>query len=181
MPSAFVNAGGKDDVSKEKYESKGASAGGDGDQSMAGAEFSFEILMSMQEGEKWIYNHFIQLRGTHYINREWNKTDSSVTFYPYAIHYLAPNMFDLCPFIDKYVLPRSFVFGLFSKFHSFVISAIEEGFYISTFLDQFFAMICTEIMDIIILHLFMGTMMLQNVFILPITLKMGSMPKTDIV
>ena len=47
-------------------------------------------------------------------------------------------MFDLCPFIDKYVLPRSFVFGLFSKFHSFVISAIEEGFYISTFLDQFF-------------------------------------------
>ena len=41
MPSAFVNAGGKDDVSKEKYESKGASAGGDGDQSMAGAEFSF--------------------------------------------------------------------------------------------------------------------------------------------
>lgn len=100
--------------------------------------FLFEILMSMQEGEKWIYNHFIQLRGTHYINREWNKTDSSVTFYPYAIHYLAPNMFDLCPFIDKYVLPRSFVFGLFSKFHSFVISAIEEGFYISTFLDQFF-------------------------------------------
>ena len=139
--------------------------------------FLFEILMSMQEGEKWIYNHFIQLRGTHYINRAWNKTDSSVTFYPYAIHYLAPNMFDLCPFIDKYVLPRSFVFGLFSKFHSFVISAIEEGFYISTFLDQFFAMICTGIMDIIILHLFMGTMMLQNVFILPITLKMGSMPK----
>lgn len=41
MPSAFVNAGRKDDVSKEKYESKGASAGGDGDQSMAGAEFSF--------------------------------------------------------------------------------------------------------------------------------------------
>ena len=91
--------------------------------------FLFEILMSMQEGEKWIYNHFIQLRGTHYINRAWNKTDSSVTFYPYAIHYLAPNMFDLCPFIDKYVLPRSFVFGLFSKFHSFVISAIEEGFF----------------------------------------------------
>ena len=77
--------------------------------------FLFEILMSMQEGEKWIYNHFIQLRGTHYINRAWNKTDSSVTFYPYAIHYLAPNMFDLCPFIDKYVLPRSFVFGLFSN------------------------------------------------------------------
>ena len=41
MPSAFVNAGRKDDVSKEKYESKGASAGCDGDQSMAGAEFSF--------------------------------------------------------------------------------------------------------------------------------------------
>lgn len=39
MPSAFVNAGGKDDVSKEKYESKGASAGGDGDQSMAEQNF----------------------------------------------------------------------------------------------------------------------------------------------
>lgn len=24
--------------------------------------FLFEILMSMQEGEKWIYNHFIQLQ-----------------------------------------------------------------------------------------------------------------------
>ena len=41
MPSAFEIAGRKDDVSKEKYVSKGASAGGDGDQSMAGAEFSF--------------------------------------------------------------------------------------------------------------------------------------------
>ena len=75
--------------------------------------FLFEILMSMQEGEKWIYNHFIQLRGTHYINRAWNKTDSSVTFYPYAIHYLAPNMFDLCPFVEKNMIPKSLILGIF--------------------------------------------------------------------
>ena len=77
--------------------------------------FLFEILMSMQEGEKWIYNHFIQLRGTYYINRAWNKTDSSVTFYPYAIHYLAPNMFDLCPFNRRRVLYLHLFGSVFSR------------------------------------------------------------------
>lgn len=33
-----------------------------------------------------------------------------------AIHYLAPNMFDLCPFIDKYVLPRLLCLDYFQNF-----------------------------------------------------------------
>ena len=47
-------------------------------------------------------------------------------------------MFDLCPFVEKNIIPKSLVLGIFRSFHEFVIHAIEGGYYISTFLDQFF-------------------------------------------
>ena len=68
MPSAFVNAGRKDDVSKEKYESKGASAGGDGDQRMAESGYTIilyscvELTISIVHGTRRIpVLHFIHM------------------------------------------------------------------------------------------------------------------------
>jgi len=46
------------------------------------------------------------MRGSHYIGYQWDAKDASMTFYPYAIHYLFPNMFDLCPFVEKNMAPR---------------------------------------------------------------------------
>ena len=68
--------------------------------------FLLGILSGSEDGRKWIYNHFIQMRGSHYIRYQWDAKDASMTFYPYAIHYLFPNMFDLCPFVEKNMAPR---------------------------------------------------------------------------
>lgn len=100
--------------------------------------FLFGILGQQKCGTDWIMNHFIQLRGAHYISHRWGANDASVTFYPYSIHQLTPNMFDLCPFINKYTIPKSFIQSMYGVLHKFVIEAIDAGFYISTFLDQFF-------------------------------------------
>lgn len=100
--------------------------------------FLFGILSGSEDGRKWIYNHFIQMRGSHYIGYQWDAKDASMTFYPYAIHYLSPNMFDLCPFVEKNMIPKSLILGMFRSFHEFVIHAIDGGYYISSFLDQFF-------------------------------------------
>ena len=78
------------------------------------------------------------MRGSHYIGYQWDAKDASMTFYPYAIHYLFPNMFDLCPFVEKNMIPKSLILGIFRSFHEFVIHAIDGRYYISSFLDQFF-------------------------------------------
>ncbi len=100
--------------------------------------FLFGLLEGQACGMDWVMNHFIQLRGARYVDYRWGAQDASVTFYPYCIHQLAPNMFDLCPFLEKYGVPKTFVRGLHGKFHEFVIEAIDGGYYLSTFIDQFF-------------------------------------------
>ncbi len=100
--------------------------------------FLFGIICQQKNGMDWLLNHFIQLRGAHYIDYRWEARDASITFYPYSIHQLTPNMFDLCPFIQKYTIPKSFVRARYGKLHKFVMDAINAGYYISTFLDQFF-------------------------------------------
>ena len=100
--------------------------------------FLFGIVKSQVTGWDWLLNQFIQLRGAHYVNFEYGAVDSSITFYPYSIHQLAPNMFDLCPFINKYTIPKKYVMNHYESFYDFVKETLDDGFYLSTFLDQFF-------------------------------------------
>lgn len=100
--------------------------------------FLFGIVKSQDTGWDWLMNQFIQLRGAHYVNFEYGAVDSSITFYPYSIHQLAPNMFDLCPFINKYTIPKKYVMNHYESFYDFVKETLDDGFYLSTFLDQFF-------------------------------------------
>lgn len=100
--------------------------------------FLFGVLMEQETGWDWIVNQFIQLRGSHYMRYAWNDIDSSITFYPYGIHQLTPNIFDLCPYINKYTIPKSMILANYKNFHLFAKLAIHQKFYLSTFLDQFF-------------------------------------------
>ena len=38
--------------------------------------FLFGILSGSEDGRKWIYNHFIQMRGSHYIGYQWMQKDA---------------------------------------------------------------------------------------------------------
>lgn len=100
--------------------------------------FLVQILKEQKTGWDWIMSTFIQIRGSHYQRYDWNEFDTRITFYPYAMHQMSPNIFDLCPFIDKFNIPKAFVAGNYNNFMSFVRTAINSKYYVSTILDQFF-------------------------------------------
>ena len=100
--------------------------------------FLLGLLSTQETGWDWVMNQFIQLRGAHYMHHKYGVVDFSITFYPYGIHQLTPNLFDLCPFINKYTIPKSLVLAQFGNFHEFVKNSLDNGYYLSTFLDQFF-------------------------------------------
>lgn len=100
--------------------------------------FLFSIIQNMDTGLDWIMNHFIQLRGAHYINYKWQAKDVSVTFYPYAMFNLQPGMLDLCPYINKYMIPRFMISEKYNQYSEFVKYAIDNDFYLCCYLDQFF-------------------------------------------
>lgn len=100
--------------------------------------FLFAILKEIPTGYDWILNTHIQIRGSHFVHYEGGNVDTSITFYPYAMHNLTPNIYDQCPFIEKYTLPKELVRSKFETFHDFVMAAIRSGYYISTYMDQYF-------------------------------------------
>lgn len=100
--------------------------------------FMISIVKNMETGWDWIMNHCIQLRASHYVDYAWNANEINMTFYPYAMHNLQPGLLDLCPFIDKYMIPKSLVQTHYKRFSEFIECAIDGDFYLSTYLDQFF-------------------------------------------
>lgn len=60
--------------------------------------FLISLLKTIPHGWEWILNSHIQLRGAHFINYRWNILDFRITFYPYGMHDLTPNIYEQCPF-----------------------------------------------------------------------------------
>lgn len=100
--------------------------------------FLLSVIQDIPNGLEWALNSHIQMRTAVYVNYQWDIQDMRISFYPYAMHDLTPNIFDQCPFIDKYAIPRSFVSDYFKRFSSFVEYAIWQECYISLYVDQFF-------------------------------------------
>lgn len=100
--------------------------------------FMVSIIKNMETGWDWVMNHCIQLRGSHYIDYQWDAYEINMTFYPYAMHNLQPGLIDLCPFINKYMVPKSLVSSNYGNFSDFIECAIDGNYYLSTFLDQYF-------------------------------------------
>ena len=100
--------------------------------------FLLSILKNTSFGWDWVMNTHIQLRCSVFYSKKWNIYDSRITFYPYGLHDLTPNIFDMCPMLDKYVIPRKIVSEKYASPTAFVEEMIQEGYYISTYMDQFF-------------------------------------------
>lgn len=100
--------------------------------------FLLSVLKNFPFGWDWVLNTHIQLRCSIFYSKKWNIYDSRVTFYPYGMHDLTQNIFDMCPMLDKYVIPRKIIFEKYLSPIQFVEEAIQENYYISTYMDQFF-------------------------------------------
>lgn len=100
--------------------------------------FLHSIVQNVPQGIEWILNSHIQMRASVYRNNRWGIGDARITFYPYAVHDLTPNLYDQCPFLDKYSVPRGMICDAYESFADYVRYMIDRDYYLSLYVDQFF-------------------------------------------
>lgn len=100
--------------------------------------FLLSVLKNVPFGWDWVLNTHIQIRCSIFYSKKWDIYDSRITFYPYGMHDLTPNIFDMCPMLDKYVIPRKIILDKYESPIFFVEESVRDGYYISTYMDQFF-------------------------------------------
>lgn len=98
--------------------------------------FLSSILQVKKTGYDWLMNTHIQIYGSEYKNEKYYVNERRITFYPFG--HLRANVYDLCPFIRKYVMPRSYIKKKYNYFSDFVIEAIDADMYINTRLFESF-------------------------------------------
>lgn len=98
--------------------------------------FLSSIVQTKNTGYCWLMNTHIQTYGSVYINEIYGINEIRVTFYPFA--NIRANVYDLCPFIRKYVIPRKEVTANYEVFTDFLIKVIDDGYYVFAIINQFF-------------------------------------------
>lgn len=98
--------------------------------------FLNSIIQSVDTGYKWLMNTHIQIYGSLYVNEKYHINERRITFYPFG--HMRVNIFDLCPFIRKYCLPRKFVKQYYSYFSDFLFEMLEEKCYVFTSIQEVF-------------------------------------------
>lgn len=98
--------------------------------------FLSSIVQTKDTGYSWLMNTHIQTYGSIYVNDIYGINEIRVTFYPFA--NIRANVYDLCPFIRKYVIPRKEIIRNYKVFTDFLLNAISDGFYIYAMINEFF-------------------------------------------
>lgn len=98
--------------------------------------FLNSIVQCCDTGYDWIMNTHIQIYGSYYKNQKYNISERRLTFYPFGT--LRANIYDLCPFIRKYVVPRGYIKEYYNDFTDYIIETINKGLYINTVVREVF-------------------------------------------
>ena len=101
-------------------------------ESLTSAWPEYNFLNSMIQNKKtaydWIMNTHIQIYGSKYKNDQYGINETRISFYPQGT--LRANIYDLCPFVRRYIIPRKDIVEKYSDFSTFIIEHINEGYYI---------------------------------------------------
>lgn len=81
-------------------------------------------------------NTHIHTYGSVYKNEIYDINEIRVTFYPFA--NFRANIYDLCPFIRKYVIPRNVIEEKYDSFVDFLLNAIKNNWYAFSTINEFF-------------------------------------------
>lgn len=98
--------------------------------------FLLSIIRAKPTAYDWIMNMYIQTYSASF--RMGDITDDRISFYPNGGFTNKANMYDLCPFIEKYVIPKSVISNKWGSYTSFLVEQINNGFYCSCKVDRFF-------------------------------------------
>ncbi len=95
--------------------------------------FLLSIIQNKETAYDWIMNYLIQTVAVIGDNGE-----GRIKFYPSGEHHKRVNLYDLCPFIRKYTVPMGIILEKYNTFSNFLVYALNNGFYVSNILDQYF-------------------------------------------
>jgi hypothetical protein len=98
------------------------------------------IIMNQPKAFDWLMNILIQTIG-YTVNRKNGESSPELYFItrssPDSLHYVG-NIWDTCPFINKYTMPRQMILLKYNSFTEYLIEMLNNNFYVCVFLDQFF-------------------------------------------
>lgn len=97
--------------------------------------FLTSIIQGQEHAYDWIMNSFVQICAYKFDKK---KGTMRISFYPEGKHHFRINLYDLCPFISKYVVDNKWLNGVFNNFSDFAMYTLSNGYYLSVVLDQFY-------------------------------------------
>ncbi len=95
--------------------------------------FLSSLIQRENTAYDWIINSFVQI-----CCYKEQKKDMRINFLPSGKHHYEVNLFDLCPFVSKYCIENEMIIENYEKFTDYIIQAISKGYYVSTYLEQFY-------------------------------------------
>lgn len=95
--------------------------------------FLSSLILKKDTAFDWIINSFVQI-----CSYKQQNNNMRVNFLPSGKHHYEINAFDYCPFVYKNSIENDIILDAFGSFTAFAIYFISNGYYVSTFLDQFF-------------------------------------------
>lgn len=97
--------------------------------------YLLSMLQSEETGYDWIMNMYVQTYGSRY-TVEGSFDETRLTFYPYGNQNFKTGVYDVCPMIFEFRIPREIILNKYSTFLEFVMESIDSGRYMSVMLER---------------------------------------------
>jgi hypothetical protein len=107
------------------------------------------ILLSFEEGQDWVYSHYIQIQVNDIVNRN-NNTGDMMESAPFTASFfvdidirkranvVCDNFWlngERCPFFNVFEIPNNYVNAIDETFVDFIKRTVDDGMYIYAYLD----------------------------------------------
>lgn len=98
--------------------------------------FLISVIMEKETAYDWIMNMYVQIYSSHFDNGEI--VDDRVSFYPNGSFTVKANIFDLCPFVEKFVIDSQTIDEKWQTYENYLVDRINHGYYCACMVDRFF-------------------------------------------
>ncbi|SFR68175.1 hypothetical protein [Anaeromicropila populeti] len=98
--------------------------------------FLTSLILNMNTGYDWIMNMYVQTYGSYFKVGDYVE-ETKLDHYPFANQNIKAGMTDVCPFVNRYLIPRDDIIRTkYRVLFDFVKEFIDKEYYITITLDR---------------------------------------------
>lgn len=98
--------------------------------------FLLSVIEEKDTAYDWIMNMYVQIYSSHF---ECGRiVDDRISFYPSGSFTVKANIYDLCPFIEKFIIDSQTIDEKWTSYANYLIDRINHNYYCSCMVDRFF-------------------------------------------